>query len=933
MRLSWNEIKARAAVFADEWQNASYEKGETQSFYNDFFEVFGVKRRRVASFEEPVKLLGKRRGFIDLFWKGVLLIEHKSAGHSLVPAKTQALDYFPGLKESELPRYVLLSDFQGFELYDLDEGTERSFKLADLPKNVEAFGFIIGVQHRTFRDQDPVNIEASELMGKLHDALKASGYVGHELERFLVRIVFCLFADATGIFEPRGIFDALLSERTSEDGSDTGAWLSQLFDVLMKPEARRQATLDEDLKQFPYINGDLFTERLAIPAFDKEMRKKLLEACSFSWDAISPAIFGALFQSVMNKRERRAQGAHYTTERNILKVIEPLFLDALKADFERLLARRDTGRAAALRAFQHRLAGLRFLDPACGCGNFLIIAYRELRVIELEVIKALNPKGQRTLDVATLSKIDVAQFYGIELTEFPARIAEVALWMMDHIMNVQLSLEFGQVYARIPLVAAPHIRHGDALEVDWATVLKPAECSYVFGNPPFIGAKYQKDAQRQRVRQIAKLGGSGGTLDYVAAWFLKAGAYVGEGKALIAFVSTNSITQGEQVAQLWPLLFGRYKLEIAFAHRTFAWGSDARGVAHVHVVVIGLARRDQEPREKRLFSYDDVKADPVESGHEALTAYLFDAGKVLDRHLVVTEQGRPLWAVPRLVTGTQPIDDGNYIFDAAERKEFLRKEPGAAEYLHPFLGGSEYINGVKRWLLYLNGVRPNVLRQMPEVLDRMRKVKAFRKKSERKSTLAIADTPEKLNVELEPSSPFLAIPEVSSERRDYIPIGWLEPPTIPSNKLRVIQNAGLWHFGILTSRMHMAWTRFVGGRLKSDYQYSVGINYNAFPWPDVDDNKKRQIEKLAQAVLDARALYPSSTLADLYDNEVTPIELRRAHRGLDKAVDKLYAGATLDSDRERVEHLFGLYEKRIAPLTTLATGPKKKPRQSRSRTN
>ncbi len=393
-RLSFNQIRANAAQFAQEWKDASYERGETQSFYNDFFEVFGVKRRKVASFEEPVKKLGGKQGFIDLFWKGVLLVEHKSAGRKLAPAKTQALEYFPGLKDSELPRYILLSDFQTFELYDLEEGDSVAFTLAELPKHVEKFGFILGIEKRTFQDQDPVNILASELMGKLHDALLASGYKGQDLERLLVRLLFCLFADDTGIFEPIGIFMDLIAERTSEDGADVGLWLAQLFDVLNEPETERQANLDEDLQAFPYVNGDLFSERLRVPSFTKSMRGLLLDACAFNWDAISPAIFGALFQSVMKSDERRAQGAHYTTERNIMKVIEPLFLDDLYADFERLKERRDTGKRAALEAFQARLAGLRFFDPACGCGNFLVIAYRELRTLELLVLRELVTPGQ-----------------------------------------------------------------------------------------------------------------------------------------------------------------------------------------------------------------------------------------------------------------------------------------------------------------------------------------------------------------------------------------------------------------------------------------------------------------------------------------------------------------------------------------------------------
>jgi hypothetical protein len=927
LRLSWNEIRARAAVFAEEWKDAHYEKGETQSFYNELFEVFGVKRRRVASFEEPVRLLGNKRGFIDLFWKGVLLVEQKSAGRDLNPAKTQALSYFPGLKEFELPRYVLLSDFQTFELYDLDEsGEPAKFALADLPHNVEALGFIIGVQKRTFRDQDPVNIKASELMGKLHDALKASGYDGHDLERLLVRLLFCLFADATGIFEPRGIFETLIRDRTREDGSDTGAWLSSLFDVLNTPENRRQRALDEDLKQFAYINGDLFAERLPFPAFDAGMRNRLLEACEFSWDAISPAIFGSLFQSVMNARERRAQGAHYTTEKNILKVIEPLFLDDLRAEFARLKGRRDTGRANALRAFQDKLAGLRFFDPACGCGNFLIIAYRELRTLETEVLKELNPKGQRALDVATLSKVNVSQFYGIEISEFPARIAEVALWMMDHIMNIRLSLEFGQVYARIPLVVAPHIRNADALEIDWSTVLPATDCSFVFGNPPFLGAKYQSAMQRAQVRRIAGLGGSGGTLDFVTAWFITAGAYVRQSEASIGFVATNSITQGEQVAQLWPILFNRCGLEIAFAHRTFAWGSDARGMAHVHVVIIGLAKREYEAADKRLFNYDNINGDPVESHHTALTAYLFDASQVANRHLVIEERSRPLCAVPRLVIGSKPIDGGHYIFDAAERAAFLNTEPQAARFLRPFIGSDEYINGGERWILSLGNASPTELRSMPRVMDRIAAVRQTRLESTSPPTRQLAETPTRFHVTVIPDRPFLVVPEISSERRDYVPIGWMEPPTIPSNLVKVLVDADLWHFGVLTSRMHMAWLRHIGGRLKSDYRYSSGIVYNAFPWPTASAALQTRIRNLAQAILETRTRYPTSTLADLYDKDAMPDALRRAHRALDAAVDRLYRAAAFGSDRERVEHLFGLYESLVAPLAAVARQPARRRR-------
>lgn len=921
MRLSWPEIRANAAKFAEEWKDAHYERGETQTFYNDFFDVFGANRRRVATYEEPVKRLGNKRGFIDLFWKGKLLVEQKSAGRDLKRAKEQALDYFPELKDYELPRYLLISDFQQFELYDLDEGTEVRFPLRDLPRHVEHFAFIAGVEKRAFRDQDPVNIKASELMGSLHDALKASGYKGHDLEQFLVRLLFCLFADGTGIFD-RGIFAALIEQRTREDGSDLGRWLAQLFDVLNTPEEDREQSLDGDLKEFRYVNGDLFKERLRIPSFNTVMRGLLLEACTFTWEDISPAIFGSLFQSVMEPKERRAQGAHYTTEKNILKVIQPLFLDDLRTELGQLKQRRDTGRRKALESFHEKLGSLRIFDPACGCGNFLVIAYRELRLLEIEILKLLRGTEDEQVKIAAVfSKVDVDQFYGIELGEFPARIAEVALWMMDHIMNNRLSLEFGNPYLRIPLKKSPHIHPADALETDWASVLPPQQCSYVLGNPPFAGAKYQSEKQRGQVRAIARLGGSGGTLDYVTAWFIKAGEYVANSHARIGFVGTNSITQGEQVSQLWPVLFGRSGLEISFAHRTFAWGSDARGKAHVHVVIIGLSRRDDEPPVKRLFTYDDIKGDPTESRHASLSPYLFDASGVGDRHLVVDETSQELCGQPHLVIGSKPIDDGNYIFNAEQRREFLLKEPRAEKYMRPFVGSEEFINGGERWILYLEDAPPGELRAMPEVMDRIAAVKQFRKKSKSPSTQALGDVPTSFHVTVIPDRPFLVIPETSSERRDYVPIGWLAPPIIPSNLVRVLQDADLFHFGILTSRMHMSWLRYIGGRLKSDYRYSIGIVYNPFPWPDADDRQRARIRDLAQAVLNARAEFPDSTMADLYDSDAMKPDLRQAHRAVDNAVDKLYRSDPFPGDRQRVEHLFGRYEKLVSPLTAV---PKKR---------
>jgi hypothetical protein len=927
MRLSWNEIKVRAASFASEWADAAYEKGETQSFYNDFFNIFGMTRRRVATFEEPVKKLGDRRGFIDLFWKGTLLVEQKSAGRNLEKAKQQALDYFPGIKEAELPRFVLACDFQNFELFDLETSEELRFPLSDLPNHVQKFGFMIGQTKRVFKDQDPVNILAAEQMGKLHDALKASGYDGHDLEQLLVRLLFCLFAEDTGIFQPLGMFTELITDRTSADGSDVGARLMELFQTLNRPEHLRQKTLDEDLAKFPYVNGALFAEPLQIPSFNSAMRKILLEACEFNWETISPAIFGSLFQSVMLPKERRAKGAHYTTEKNILKLIGPLFLDDLRAEFVRIKdLKRD--RERRLREFHDKLASLTFFDPACGCGNFLVITYRELRALEIEVLVALRGKNTNLdLDAATLSRIDVNQFYGIEIDEFPARIAEVAMWMMDHIMNNRLSVEFGQVYARIPLKASPNIVHCDALEIDWTTVIAPDKCSFILGNPPFVGAKMQSAAQRAQVRAIAGLGVAGGTLDFVAAWFLKAGAFVNaSAKTRFAFVSTNSITQGEQVAQLWPILFQRHKLEIAFAHRTFAWGSDARGKAHVHCVIIGLTRRDDEPANKRLFAYDHVNGEPLESGHGALSPYLFDASALADRHLVVKEEARPLNLLPQLISGTQALEGGFLTFSDEEKKDFIAREPLAAPLFRPFPGAVEFINGVNRWILHTSETKPSKIKQMPSVQRLLREVRKFRAASPRSTTSRLASQPSSYGVTVVPTRPFLAMPQVSSERRQYVPIGWLQTPTIPSEKLRIIQDAEFWHFALLTSRMHMAWVRAITGRLKSDYMYSVGVCYNPFPLPEFLEADISRLTVLAQSIITIRSTSLGQSLADLYDPDLMPPDLRKAHRALDLAVDRLYRKEPFANDRERVEHLFMRYEKMTSSL--LATGkPKKRGRK------
>jgi hypothetical protein len=927
MRLGWDEIRRRAKAFSVDWKDAHYEKGETHSFYNDFFEIFGIKRRQVAVYEKQVQSIeAKRRGFIDLFWPGTLIVEQKSAGRDLLAAQMQASEYFNWLPQRDQPRFILTCDFQRWRLIDLDDnGRELSFLLKDLHKHVTAFDFMLG-RKVTFATQAGVTIKAAELMGKLHDALEASGYVGHDLEQLLVRLLFCLFADDTGIFQPKDIFLQLIENDTKPDGSDVGRVLNDLFDVLDTPESARQSTLQAELNAFPYVNGRLFAGRLRTAHFTAGMRDHLLDAAKHDWSGVSPAIFGSLFQSVMDAKERRAKGAHYTTEANILKVIGPLFLDELKAELAGIVARK-TGREKELDKFLAKLTRLTFFDPACGCGNFLVIAYRELRRIELAALEARWPKAlsdtgevsrQGFLDPALLSRVTVDQFFGVEYEEFPARIAEVAMWMMDHIANNALNESFSANYARIPLKDSAHILHGDALEERWEELLPPERCSYVMGNPPFVGAKYQSEFQRAQVRRIAGLGGSGGTLDYVAAWFIKAAQFVQFNRRIrIAFVSTNSICQGEQAAQLWPILFDRYGMEIAFAHRTFSWGSEARGKAHVHVVIIGLAHRDHGQAEKRLFSYPNIKSDPVESRHSALTAYLFDARAVANRHLVVKEEARPINGARRIITGSQPIDGGNYVLGAAAMQAFLEQEPAARRLLRPYLAAEDFINGGERWVLSLRGVSPAEIKSMPHVVERIRRVREFRLASSRKSTLAAANSPADFGMSVIPERPFLVIPKVSSERREYVPLGYLAPPTIPSDLVFLLTDASSFEFGVLTSRAHMAWLGHIGGRLKSDFRYSIGLVYNTFPWPDASVVQRAKIESLAQAVLDARAAHPTSSLADLYDPDTMPANLRKAHAVLDVAVDRLYRSAPFASDRERVEHLFGRYEAMVNPLERL----------------
>lgn len=654
--LSWNEIKSRAVAFSKEWENEGYEDGEAKSFLDHFFNVFGVSRRRFIKFEKRVTTIDGKEGYIDSIWKGVILVEMKSRGKSLDKAYDQARGYFFGLKENELPRYVLVSDFQHIRLYDLDEERQWDFPLKDLVKKVRQFGFLAGYQQTEIKEQDPVNIKAAEQMGKIHDELKALGYEGHQLELYLVRILFCMFADDTTLYNKNQFYDYI--SQSNEDGSDLAMRLAQLFEVLNTSEDHRMKSLPEDLRQFPYVNGQLFAERLSMAGFTGKMREQLLNCCRLDWGQVSPAIFGSMFQSVMKPEERRSLGAHYTSEENIHKVINPLFLDELKAEFENCKTNKKK-----LETFHNKLASLKFLDPACGCGNFLIISYRELRQLEIKVMKELLGPRQ-ILDVVTMAKVNVDQFYGIEIEEFPAQIAQVAMWLVDHQMNMKMSEEFGMYYVRLPLKAKANIINDNALRIDWRLIVPPEQLNYIYGNPPFQGARTMNEVQKSEMISVFSGLKNVGNLDFVTAWYRKTAEYIQNTAIAAAFVSTNSICQGEQVSLLWDDLFNQFHVSINFAYRTFKWSNEARGKAAVHCVIVGFSLC---PSSRKII-FDGPTSILVMN----INPYLVDASNV-----TVKSRKKPISSVPQIRMGNQPIDDGNYLFDEVGMNEFVQKEPAS----------------------------------------------------------------------------------------------------------------------------------------------------------------------------------------------------------------------------------------------------------------
>lgn len=924
-RIDWDSIRQQLRDFVGHYQDANFERGQAQAYWNALFRCYGIGEDLLAkAFEHRLKL-GKKNNYVDAFIPGKLIVEHKGSHVDLGKAVEQLQGYYGLLPPSEQPRYAVLCNFQRIRLYDFSnllKPVVTECAVQELPDNAELFKFLLPDQDETgFLEQPSVDDKASRAIADLHDVLRQDGYGDRDLEVFLTRLIFCFFGDDTGIFGENGQLHRLLLG-SQPDGSDLGPLLGKLFDVLNTPHVKRSKNLRPDLAAFAYINGQLFADRHGLPDFNAQQRDVILDCSSFNWGSISPAIFGSMFQAVLEAGRdeqtsrtaaRRELGAHYTSERNILRAIEPLFLTRLRADLDK------AGRnKAALQALHDRLADLRLLDPACGCGNFLVVAFQQLRLLEIEIVHRLYGdirKSRGLLDMGDLLRVRVHQFYGIEIDPSAAHIARVALWITDHQMNLVAAQRLGQARPSVPLTDSATIAQGNALQLDWAGVLPPGECSYVVGNPPFLGKSSQNAAQSAELAAVCAAMpdmANAGVLDYVAGWYVKAAQYIQAAPAVrVAFVSTNSITQGEQVAVLWqPLLEQGVRLH--FAHRTFQWSNDAAGVAAVHCVIIGFGLGDVD--QKTLFDYgDDIKGEPLAVAAKNINPYLVDAPDLL-----IDKRRKPLCAdVPEIAFGNMPNDGGNLLLSPEEAQAIRSSDPVAAKYIRRFLGADEFINNLSRYCLWLKDSTAADRKASPEIQRRIKAVEAMRRASNRAATRKLADTPYLFGEIRQAGKPYVVIPLHSSENRDFVPIGYFDASVICGNANSMLPDASLYHFGLLCSTMHNAWTRAVCGRLESRYRYSNTIVYNNFVWPEAPtDKQKKAIETAAQAVLDARtaeerrcaAAGQACSLATLYEPGNLPADLLKAHQKLDRAVDAAYGYQGGKDDASRVAFLFQRYQ-------------------------
>ena len=900
---SWNDIRARAAAFASEWAKATDERAQAQMFWVEFFAIFSIDFKRVATFEAHARRITTgNHGRIDVFWPGVLIAEHKSAGKSLDDAEDQALDYIESIDPNQRPQAIITSDFAHIRLLDLKAGGEPvTINTTDLAIEIERFGFIAGYKKKTYDNEEEANIQAAKLMGSLYEELSKDGYEGHEASILLTRLLFLLFGDDTGMWE-RNLFAEYISERTNQDGSDLGPQLSLLFQELDRPTEKRSQSLDDHIKRFPYVNGNLFKERLDIPTFDRTMRDQLLKCFSFEWGKISPAVFGSLFQTIKSKEARRELGEHYTPEKFILRTIGPLFLDELTARVE---AAKDN--AQQLNKIREQLRKQNYLDPACGCGNFLIVAYRHLRRLELQILlhlQRLTPGDpQLSMDPTHGLAVTLDQFSGIEIEEWPARIAETAMFLADHQSNLELAEAFGETPDRLPITKTANIVIGNALRTKWTDVCPIGDNTLIFGNPPFMGKFTRSREEGLQLQEVFNHARGSGDIDYVCAWFAKASDFMAGTRVRAALVATNSISMGEQPSVLWAHLF-RNGMAIDFAHRTFGWTSEAPGAAAVHVVIVGFSDSSAGTQNiKRLFVYEDIKRDPREIRVSDINPYLVPGPNIL-----VSSRRTPLQEnVLKMAFGSMPNDGQHLLLSVEEAETIIKSDPVAAKFIRKVIGARELIQGMSRFCLWLEDASPADIRASKVLLERIELVRLERAASNREATKKLAATPHLFGEIRQPHSSYLAIPSISSSTRRYVPIGFSPPEVIATNKILTIEGADLYCFGLLCSSAFNAWNAAISGRLKSDFQVSIEITYNNFPWPDNPANKNR-IEAAAQAVIDARDGYPTASLADLYDPLAMPKDLVEVHRTLDGLVLAAYGLKKDATENEILAELFKRYQ-------------------------
>ena len=908
--------RAAAKAFIEYWTGRGDEKQETQRFWIDLLRnVYGIAEpEKAIEFEYPVKL--EHVSFIDGYIRETrVLIEQKGAdidlrrgykqsdGSMLTPYQ-QARRYAGYLPHDMNPRWIVVCNFREFHIHDMNRPNDEPevVALADLEKEYHRLNFLVDTGDENIKKEMEISLQAGEIVGTLYDALlkqykdPESPDTLKSLNALCVRLVFCLYAEDAEIFGGHGKFhDYMLRHQ-----NDARRALIDLFQVLDTKPEDRDPYMDDDLAAFPYVNGGLFAdENIIIPRLDETIVDLLLHRASsdFDWSSISPTIFGAVFESTLNPETRRSGGMHYTSIENIHKVIDPLFLDDLKAELAEIQSITvETTRKRRLKDYQHKLAGLKFLDPACGSGNFLTETYISLRKLENEALRSLSDQIMLG-DVTNPIQVSIGQFYGIEINDFAVTVAKTAMWIAESQMMketediMHMSLDF------LPLKSYANIVEGNALRMDWESVVPKQELNYIMGNPPFVGARMMSPEQKDDLNSVFPGWKNAGNLDYVSCWYKNAADLMDGTAVRSALVSTNSVTQGESVANLWKPLF-EAGIHIDFAHRTFRWDSEAKMKAHVHCVIVGFSVAPNS-KPKVIFTSDRPQIA------ENINGYLLDADNVF-----VESRNKPICDVPEIGIGNKPIDGGNYLFTEEEMQEFVEKEPASKKWFKPWYGSQEFINRKPRYCLWLGDCPPNELRKMPECMKRVNAVWQLRLESKSAGTRKLADTPTRFHVENMPKGTYIVIPEVSSERRKYVPMGFMSPDILCSNLVKIIPNATLYHFGILTSNVHMAWMRAVCGRLKSDYRYSKDVVYNNFPWPTPTDEQKAKIKETAQAILDARALYPDSSLADLYDETTMPPELRKAHQQNDKAVMRAY-GFDIKTTTETscVAELMRMYQK------------------------